>query len=247
MGTKLISNDTIAPWYAKVVPPVTRGLEGWFTFDTDVSRFAMNRAIGKPNGSIVGNPIAFPTHGRFKGLTNYVRTQARDTDEVTLFVVVKSMLVPTSNADGIAPISTYKGNSVTPSIPGYSGGSNILLRGNSVVSAGMSRSPAGVYSLELVNMVSGSQTSWRLLCARSKTGSTSKIFDLTNSVSVTGSDTTARPLCDQFFRIGSATWDYAGESDISSAAIYSAYLTDDEINLVAGAMRKRMDRLGIIV
>ena len=174
-----------------------------------------------------------------------MRTQARDTDEVTLFVVVKSMLVPTSNADGIAPISTYKGNSVTPSIPGYSGGSNILLRGNSVVSAGMSRSPAGVYSLELVNMVSGSQTSWRLLCARSKTGSTSKIFDLTNSVSVTGSDTTARPLCDQFFRIGSATWDYAGESDISSAAIYSAYLTDDEINLVAGAMRKRMDRLGI--
>ena len=247
MGTKLISNDTIAPWYSKVVPPVTRGLEGWFTFDTDVSRFAMNRAIGKPNGSIVGNPIAFPTHGRFKGLTNYVRTQARDTDEVTLFVVVKSLLVPTSNADGVAPVSSYRGNSMTPSLPGSSGGSSIFLRGSSVVSAGMSRSTTGVYNLELINIVSGAQTSWRLLCARSKTGSTTKIFDLTNNVSVTGTDVTTRPLCDQFFKIGSATQDYAGESDISSAAIYSAYLTDDEISLVAGAMRRRMARLGINV
>lgn len=247
MGIKLISNDTVAPWYAKVVPPVTRGLEGWFTFDTDVARFSLNRVIGKSNGSIIGSPVAYPTHGRFKGNTNFLLTPIKDSDEVTLYAVVKALVAPTSNADGVAPIASYSGTSVTPEIPGSSGGSNIFLRANSVVSAGMARSPGGVYNLELLNLVGGSPLSWRLLVAKSKTGDFTKVFDLTNNVSITGTDVTKRPLNDQFFRIGSASRDYAGESDISAAAIYTAYHSDAEIAAVAGAIRKRMLRLGIIV
>lgn len=247
MGLKMIANDTLAPWNTKVVPPVTRGLEAWFTFDTDASRFGFNRAIGKPNGTIIGAPTAFATHGRFKGNTNYILTQARDTDEVTLFAVVRALVAPTSNADGVAPVSSYRGTSVTPEFPGSSGGSSIFLRANSVISSGMSRSTSGAYNLELVNAVGGAPTSWRLLCARSKTGSASKIMDLTNSVSNIGTDVTKRVLCDQMFRIGSGTVDYNGESDISAAAIYSSYLTDAEIDQVASSIRRRMQRLGISV
>ncbi|MNP37195.1 hypothetical protein D3C76_1306300 [compost metagenome] len=72
-------------------------------------------------------------------------------------------------------------------------------------------------------------------------------MDLTNAVSNTGADVTKRILCDQMFRIGSGTVDYNGESDISAAAIYSTYLTDAEIDQVAGAIRRRMQRLGISV
>ncbi len=82
---------------------------------------------------------------------------------------------------------------------------------------------------------------------RTKTGAKSKIFDITNGISIEGTDTTLRPLADTFFRVGSTTIDYNGESDISAAAIYSAYLTDSEINEVAAVMRKRMARLGITV
>lgn len=247
MGLKMIANDTLAPWNTKVVPPVTRGLEAWFTFDTDASRFGFNRAIGKPNGTIIGAPTAFATHGRFKGNTNYILTQARDTDEVTLFAVVRALVAPTSNADGVTPVSTYRGNSVTPEFPGSSGGANIFLRANSVISAGISRSTNGAYDLEMVNAVGGSPTTWRLLCAKAKSGSPSKIMDLTNSVSMTGTNLTKRILSDLMFRIGSSTVDYLGESDISAVAIYSSYLTDSEINDVSLAMRKRMSRLGISV
>jgi hypothetical protein len=247
MGTRITSNDTLAPWYSKVVPPVTRGLEGWFTFDTDISRFGLNRAIGKQNGSVIGTPVAYATHGRFKGSTNFIQTAIKDSDEITMFAVVKALVAPTSNADGVAAISTYNGTSVTPAVPGSSGGSSILLRGSSVVSAGIARSPGGVYQLELVNIVGGAPTAWRLLCVRSKSGSASEARDMTYNVSKLGTDLTTRVVNDKLFRIGSATTDYSGESDISAAAIYSAYLTDEEISLVAVAMRKRMLRLGISV
>ena len=37
MGLKLISKGSVAPWNSTVIPAVTRGLEGWFTFDTDIN------------------------------------------------------------------------------------------------------------------------------------------------------------------------------------------------------------------
>lgn len=247
MGVTLTSADSVGPWYAKVVPKVTRGLQGWFTFDTDVSRFALNRFRGKPNAVVVGSPVAYPTHGRFKGGSNFLLTPIKDADEVTLYAVVRAVVAPTSNADGVAPVSSYTGVSTVPEITGASGGSSIFLRANSVVSAGMARSPNGVYELELLNLVSGSPTSWRLLVARSRTGDFSTIHDLTNNMSLVGKTITKRPVNDQFFRIGGATRDYTGESDISAAAIYTAYHSEQEIQAVASSIRERMLRLGIVV
>lgn len=247
MGLKLTSNETLAPWYSKVVPPVTRNLEAWLTFDTDIARFPLNRAIGKPRATVVGQPVAYPTHGRFKGNTNYLITQVKDVTDVTLFAVVRAVTVPTSNADGIAPVSSYSGNSLDPQLTGVSGGSSLFLRANQVVSAGMARKVSGAYNLELLNLVGGEHTAWRLLVVKSKSGGKSKVYDLTFNTENTGTDINPRLPNDQFFRIGSATRDYAGESDISAVAIYSTDLTDDEVRSVAESMRKRMARLGIAV
>lgn len=136
---------------------------------------------------------------------------------------------------------------MTPSLPGASGRTSIILRANQVVSAGASRSTLDSYNLELVNVVGGAHTSWHIRCMRTNTGAKTKTFDITNGISLEGADITQRPFIDSLFRIGGATLHYSGESNISAAAIYSAYLSDSEVNEVATVMRKRMARLGSTV
>lgn len=252
MGIKLISNDTVAPWNSKVVPPVTRGLEAWFTFDTDASRFTLNRAIGKANASMAGNPQAFATHGRFKGNTDFLATQVKDSDQITLLAVARAVVTPTGDDDGVCVVGTYAGFSAVPELPGYAGGTSLLLRQPLGVAAGSPRSSGGVPSTaEVVGPNSGgAPTTWRLLAMRTKSGDVTKVFDLTNNLSASGSNTSQRPFINGVFRIGSpvsASTKFTGSSDISAVAIYSTYLTDAEINAVATAMRKRMARLGVAV
>ncbi len=122
MGIKLIAKDTVAPWNSKVIPPVTRGLEGWFTFDTDASRFSRNRAINKPDAEVTGSPVAFATHGRFKGLVNFLKTQIPDSTEMIIMVIGKAVSTPPT-APGGGPDSPFyaggfTGNSVDPTVPG---------------------------------------------------------------------------------------------------------------------------------
>ncbi|WP_286912155.1 MULTISPECIES: hypothetical protein [unclassified Pseudomonas] len=56
-----------------------------------------------------------------------------------------------------------------------------------------------------------------------------------------------RVLNNKPFQIGGKDIGNSGLVDISTVAIYSVALTDAEIQLVAGVMRKRMARLGIAV
>lgn len=252
MGVKIIANDTVAPWNSKVVPPVTRGLEAWFTFDTDAARFAVNRAIGKPSAAVVGTPVAFAGYGRFKGNADYLVTQVKDADAITLFAVVRAVVGPTGDDDGVCVVSTYAGFSAVPELPGYAGGTSLLLRSALGMSAGSPRSSGGVPTVaEIVGTNSaGVPTTWRLLAMRAKSGDVTKVFDLTNNLTVSGANTSQRPFINGVFRIGSpasAATKFMGSSDISAVAIYSAYLSDTEVAAVAGAMRKRMVRLGITV
>ena len=79
MGIKLVSPGALAPWYTKVIPPVSRGLEGWFCFDTAIERVGFNRALGKSNAKVIGAPVVFSTHARFKGGSNYLETAIAET------------------------------------------------------------------------------------------------------------------------------------------------------------------------
>jgi hypothetical protein len=248
MGIKLIADGTVAPWTSKVVPPVTRGLEAWFTFDTDTSRFGFNRAIGKENAVLVGAPTAFPTHGRFKGLSNYLQTPIVETDEQTLIVVGKLVTTPVDNATSALLVGNYIGTSVTPGLTGAAAGVSIYFPTASLTAqVGRSNGSGGIAGDIVAMSAMTPATSWAIRALRTKSGQVTKLYDLTANITKEGVSTASRGLSNTKFRVGSGTSGLSGESDISAAAIYSKCLTDEEIELVAAVMRKRMARLGVTV
>jgi hypothetical protein len=248
MGTNVKSANSGSIWYVKVEPPVTRGLEGWFTLDTDASRFWFNRAPDKPDALIVGAPTAFAGWGRFKGTTNYLQTQVADTDEVTLIVVGKSAQPLVSGVDGTFLVGCHLGPVSTPGFTGNASGANIYLDHPTLMKGSASRDNGSGASTPANLSGTGTPTnSWALRTLRAKTGAATIMTDHTAGLTLTGADVSKRVLTSNRYRIGSATAGFAGESDISFVAIHSAYLTDVEVAAQIAVVRKRMARLGISV
>jgi hypothetical protein len=252
MGIKITAKGTLAPWNMKLVPPVTRGLQGWFTLDTDAARFGFNRVMDKPDAEIVGAPTAFATHGRFKGQVNFLKTQIPDSIEMTILVVGKAVNAPPAAAGG-GPDSPYYagsfyGNSVDPQIAGTGYGVSLYHQAPDTITgtAGRVNSTGLAPTSGAASVPADVPTSWGLRAVRVDAAKT-QAFNLTRNASFTSGTTTRRILSDSVVRIGGASSTFGGEVDISAVAIYSVALTDAEMALVANAMRKRMSRLGIAI
>jgi len=251
MGIQLISKDTVAPWNTKVIAPVTRGLEVWFTFDTDAVRFGFNRAPNKPNGRIVGSPVAYATHGRFKSLVNFIQTEAPDTAKVTIIAVGRSPVaipdpIPTPDPRPVYA-STFNGPSITPGIPGTSSGVTLYPGGAALLASTAARSNgSGGITVGQVT-TADDPTAWGIRVLRASDEEGTLVQNITRGSKAVGTAITQRALTANKFRIGSSLSQFPGEIDISAIAIYSEALTDDEIALVANCMRTRMQRLGIPV
>lgn len=254
MGLKFRSNQ-VGPWYTKVSAPVDQGLEGWFTFDTDAKRFFFNRAKGKADALIVGSPVAYPTHGRFKGLVNYLKTGIRETDGQTLIVVGKAAAqIPadaSTSGDANTPfyVGNYRGTSLTEGVAGAAYGSSLYHVSASSLTGSASRvNGAGGATSSVRSVGSGEvATEWGIRAMRASSSYALKVQNLTRNTVAVSADLNARVLSDSVFQIGSGTMVFGGEVDISAVAIYSRVLTDTELSEVAAAMRKRMLRLGINV
>lgn len=254
MTLVLRSNETIAPWNSKVVPPVTRGLEGWFTFDTDVARFNKNRVIGKADAAIIGTPEAFAGYGRFRGLANYLQTDIAETDEQTLIVVGRAVAPIPSGAsaggDANTPfyIGNYQGQSVTPGVPGGAFGTSIYHVAPTGLTGIASRNNgSNVATSAAVSLTGEVPTDWSIRVLRTKSGAPSELRNVTKGIIQLGANSNARVLTGTKFRIGSGTTGFAAQVDISFAGIHSAYLTDAELEKQVVAIRNRMTRLGIAV
>lgn len=244
----ILSRGTAPAPHEFVVPPVSRNLRGWFTFDTDAGSFGRNRARGQPNAQIVGSPIAYATHGRFKGLQNYLQTQIADSDEITIMVVARAVVAPTGVADGALLAGGYIGISQTPGITGAAAGGNLFFNNASTLSGSASRNGgSGTTTAGSVAVLGTPPGSWALRAMRTKTGDVTKVFDLTAGVNNVGTSVLQRALSNTKMRIGSSTADFTGESDISVVGIWATYLSDVEIEQNAVLMRNRMQRLGISV
>lgn len=254
MSVKIISSDTVAPWNSKVLPPVPRGLEGWFTFDTDASRFSRNRAIGKADAKIVGTPVAFAGYGRFKGLTNFIQTEIGETDEQTLIVVGRAVSpIPEGSStvgDANTPfyLGNYRGSSITPGVSGVSYGTSLYHVAPATLTGGASRNNGSNAATSSVRSLSGEvPTDWAIRVLRAKSGALLDVRNVTKGTSVAGTDSQARVLTDAKFRIGSGTQAFGAEVDISFAGIHSVFLTDAELAAQVTVIRTRMARLGITV
>lgn len=254
MGIKLKSNQ-IGPWHTKINVPVEQGLEAWFTFDTDAKRFFFNRAKDKPDAVIVGSPVAYATHGRFKGLANYLRTAVRETDGQTLIVVGKATApIPagaSTTGDATTPfyVGNYRGASVTEGVAGTAYGTSLYHVQPATVTGGAARANDTGGATSAVTSVGAGEvpTDWGLRVLRTSSAMATRVQNLTRNTMVQGSDLRARALADSVFHIGSGTAVFGGEVDISAVAIFSRAITDAELNEVAAAIRKRMLRLGINV
>ncbi|MFJ2445150.1 hypothetical protein [Pseudomonas sp. NPDC087626] len=245
MGAAIITDGAITPTL-KVIANVDRGLEGWFEFDTSVSNFNLNRAPNKPNAVIIGSPSAYSSHGRFKGLTNFIQTPIGDSDEVTIIVVARTVLTPTGNADGSILVGGYTGTSVTSGITGSAAGANIYLANPTSATGSASRNDgAGVATAAGVSGNGIIPTSWAIRSVRAKTGSPTILTDHTAGLSFTGTSILQRALNGNKYRIGSGTSSFIGECDISMAAIFSAYHSDAELQANLDMIRLRLTRIGI--
>ncbi|MDF2793566.1 MAG: hypothetical protein K0S85_1319 [Pseudomonas orientalis] len=254
MGIKLTARDTVAPWNSKVIPPVNRGLEGFFTFDTDASRFSRNRAIDKADAVVIGAPVAFPGYGRFKGLTNYIQTSISETDEQTIIVVGRAVAAIPAGAsaggDATTPfyVGNYQGASATPGVPGSAFGASLYHVAPATMTGIATRNNgSGAGTSAAVSLSGETPTDWSIRVLRTRSGAPTEVRNVTKGISLSGGNSNTRVLTDTKFRIGSATSGFAAEVDISFVGIHSVYLTDAELAAQVAAIRKRMARLGISV
>ncbi|AIR90238.1 hypothetical protein [Pseudomonas cremoricolorata] len=246
MGIKLVSPGALAPWYTKVIPPVSRGLEGWFCFDTSLDRIGYNRASGKANARLVGVPSVFSTHARFKGGVNFLETAIAETEEFTVLVVGKAAgpLGGTGTATAVPYVGNYAGAS-----PGLAGGLQLYHISDTTLTGQANRlNSTGDGSTSAQSQISDVAANWGIRCLRSSGSGGNQTWNLTTGVKGNQQLTTKRLLASVPLRIGGTyASTFGGESDVSHVAVYSVALTDDEITVVAAAMRKRMARLGVIV
>lgn len=253
MGIKLIANGTTAPWHSKVIPPVTRGLEGWYNFDTDASRFGYNRAIGKADANVYGSPVAYATHGRFKGLANFLDTQIAESINQTIIIVSKAAAaIPagaSSGGDANTPffVGNYLGPVSTPGLAGSSFGVNLFATSQTSLTGSAARANGAGGATSGQNPLAGEvATDWGIRCIRASEAET-VTFNVSKNTKQVYAATLGRALASTKIRIGSATTAFAGEADISAVAIYSEALTDAEIASLAAILRARMRRLGVTV
>lgn len=252
MGVLLVASGAVAPWNSKVVLPVMRGLEGYFTFDTDPARFSFNRAPGKPDAQIVGAPVAFATHGRFNGQMNKLITKISETANQTIIVVGKSADVvpatPPANQQPVYVSNNYGTGVNVPYVGLTATGSSLYHPSNDRTQGAAARdNGSGLLLSAAVSLTATAATAWAVRAVRATSGGANVTMDLSTNTSAIGTNTNARGLNNKPFNIGGHDIGDSGLVDISAVAIYSVALTDAEIQLIAGVMRKRMARLGITV
>lgn len=247
MGIKLIDQENIAPWNRKMVPPITTGLEGYFTFDTDASRFGFNRVTGKTGATIIGSPQAFSTHGRFTSLSNFIQTDIAETDNMTIICLGKAVDVPGSTIEA-SPCyaSNFNGPSITPGFSGTTTGVSLYHNGpTNLNGTGCRSNGSGGTVTGGSTITTDTPTAWGIRAVRVEAAVGSKVFNLTTGLSATLAYTNTRLLNSRKMRIGGAHTQFAAQADISAIALFSVALTDAQIATFAEWMRIRASRLGI--
>lgn len=248
MGLKLTSPGALAPWYTKVIPPVIRNLEGWFCFDTALERIGFNRAPGKGNAKLVGNPTVFGTHARFKGGANYLETLIAESVKFTVLVVGKTPgpLGGTGTPTAAPYVGNYAGASSNPL---GSGGMCLYHQTDTTLGGQAWRvNSTGDGTTSSQATANDTSSAWGLRVLRSDGVNGTKVMNLTTGISSNQPLATTRITATSPLRIGGVYGTtFLGETDISHVVVFSDALTDDEINQVAAVMRRRMARLGILV
>lgn len=250
MGVMLVASGAAAPWNSKVALPVMRGLEGYFTFDTEPSRFGFNRAPGKKNAQITGAPLAFSGFGRFNGQLNFLTTDIVETANQTIIVVGRAAAAVPANAPSASQpvyVSNNYGTGVNPPYVGITATGVALYHPDNARTQGSGArdNGSGAASSASVSVSSTPADSWAIRAVRVTDTGVNMVKDLTTGAVAFGTSSSARVLNNKTFRIGAGAIGSSGLVDIAAIMFLSVASTDAEMEILAGVMRMRMTRFGI--
>lgn len=250
MGTAIVAKNSNAETSGikKFIPPVTRNLEAWHFLNTDVAKAVTNYAIGKGDATVVGTPIEAPTYLRFKGLLNYIETTVMDTPTSTVFSVIRSKDLMTTNANSPAFYGTYPINGMGSMLyinPANGSLVKTASRYSDVEQAVITSAPISTPASAIVI------GEWSLFVDITTTSVNRALAVTSGSDRSTTGTTYGRAVPPAVYRIGgsySGSTQFEGTADIALWAHYSTVLTTSEINAVVERIRAYMlQRQGITV
>lgn len=251
MGTAITAKNSNAEnaGMRKFSPPVSRSLEAWHFLNEGVAKAATNYALDKPDAQIIGAPAEFAEYIQFKGLTNYLQTEVKESATSTTFSVIRTK-------------DTLVGEDHTPAFygnyrSGIVGGSHLAV----AVSGGLLTKVSSRFtdlaqtkvSSSPVNLLAGTINlgEWSLVVDITKGGFNSIQNATTGAIRERTDVTYGRSISPEKYRVGSvydASSMWKGTADMALWAHYSTELTASEIASNVAVIRAYMlRRFGIAV
>lgn len=251
MGTAITAKNSNAEnaGMRKFSPPVSRSLEAWHFLNEGVAKAATNYALGKNDAQVIGAPLEFPSYIQFKGLTNYLQTEVKESATSTTFSVIRTK-------------DTLAGADHTPAFYGnYRSG----VQGGSYLAVGINDGLLTKVSSRFSNVGQSAVTSSpiTLLAGMINLGEWSLVIDITksgfnaiqNATTGLGRERTdvtyGRSISAEKYRVGSmhdTSTPWKGTADMALWAHYSTELTPSEIASTVAVIRAYMlRRFGIAV
>lgn len=230
------------------IAPVSAGLVGWWYLGGSVAETQQDRA-GIANATLAGSPTINDGYVSFAGYddSQWLETAVAETDDITVMCVARSSDTFGSGANKPMFISNF----------GTDSGSGGALIGTSIYVDG-GTAPAGTVRLGGGQDTSGTYTAytsttfsttdvsvWNFYAGKMTAAGGSDSRKLINSTTDQSNNTspsvprrsnTVRP-----FRIGAShSASFAGVCDVAFAAIYSAALSDAQIETIYQAVKTRL-------
>lgn len=250
MGTRIVAKDVDAEDTAtEYLAPVRRGLEALHLTNKSPAKALKNYAPGKSNGTFIGTPpIISDDYLQFDALSAYIQTGVVETEQMTIFGVVRSS--DTLATSGTRPMywGTYmslpqSGGSVTTyGIAAFSSAANTI---SAVAGRGTSTYDDVSGAINVAADLSG----WTLVCQETGVGvgKETRITNYTTGATAITALATPRLVSAGKLRIGSGYSTYAGLGDIALWQCHNVLLTSEEIATVVADLRALASRHGIYV
>lgn len=211
--------------------PVTDSLEGMFFFTDGLNVAKTNFAPGKPDGVIVGAPVASDGYVTFSAATGHLQTQVPETANMTVVSIVRRQ------ASGNTPFVGNYGPSGGVGVGLYTTDDNRIYATAGRDGAG----PIQVFAL-------GAVSTWALVVARINASGNTRIQNLTAATtasSATGNRVVSTNGPMKVGRFNEAVFAAANQS--MATLFFSRVLTDGELTAIQTWAKEFADAYGVTV
>lgn len=246
MGTRIImpgadfENSAIG-----FLPFVSTGLLGWWFLNGSIGKARRNLLLGGADASVVGNPTITENYMSFLSGSNYLLTDVRETENLTILCVARSTASFVDNPNRPHLVSNYLASNSGAYIA--VGGSPSGAPSASISSATF-RDISGTINSGGSTVNVADFTKWKFL-AGVHTSAQSAMYSLTDNfedIDPKGGTRILKPNVP--FRIGSSEGtQFRGSSDIAFVAIYNRALQKNELETLYAQVQAYLGPKGITI